>query len=133
MRLGRTSRRLTLIAHGFLFVSKNHLSSSLLSLSELLLGETARQPVSCLCNGILLSTAVFSGGGLVLDSGLLRGTLACWRSAASPTSPAVAELLSVHGGSACSVQTQPVWSAGRGGAKWHSPLCQGSRAVSRGL
>lgn len=38
---------------------KSQLSCSLLSISELLLEQTAQQPVDCLCNGSLLSTAVF--------------------------------------------------------------------------
>lgn len=57
--------------------SKSHLSCSIFSISELLLGKTVQQPMDCLCNGSLLLTAVFSVNYLVLDSGLLMDTLAC--------------------------------------------------------
>lgn len=71
--------------------SKSHLSCSIFFISELLLGKTVQQPMDCLCNGSLLLTAVFSANYLVLDSGLLVDTLACWHTVASLTSPVVAE------------------------------------------
>lgn len=85
--------------------SRGHLSCSLFSISELLLRKAAKQPAGCLGSGSLLSAAVFPGHCLVLNSVSLMAALAfCSSSDLS---------LPVHGGSACSVQTERVWSAGR--------------------